>query len=198
MKKISGKWKISLPKLKQLISSINQPVNFKLNNKDYTSLELIGGKEQLRCYKNIWTKTDSSNIVATIKVADNYTNVQSTAEWDFGYPIFYGASPLKQIDNDSAQALSKLITDSATFELADVFIPTDNYLYLCIPEEYDTGKLLININEVFGGISLIETKELAINDYIPKNYNIYRSSQTSLGKLHIVVSERSLGSCLYM
>ena len=196
MKQISGNWRLDPSKLNLLIGKQSQPVNFSIGDQQYSYLTIDADNAKILTYADIINNVTDSDICINVKVSDIYAQDFASINLKYGYPVYYGSSSKSTFS--SINEFNKLIVDKAIFEISKVHIAKDNYFYLAIPKAYDSGNLLITINDAFGGIELLETEEINVNDYIPVEYNIYRSVNTSLGDLHITVSERSLGSCLFM
>lgn len=196
MKKISGKWAVNPDKLASIFTETIQPISFKISDKNYQAIK-IGSNSELRCYTDIWNRMKNDTVSLNLNVADKYHNAEKTYMVKYNYPVFYGAA--NQIDEVISSNLEKQLVENANFEVMNISIPKDKYLWICIPEAYDTGELLFTINDAFGGIDFIESKVLEVNGYVPVTYNLYRSTNHSLGDLHIIVTERGLNpKCLFM
>ena len=197
MKKISGKWAIDISKLDNLVASITQPINFTIDNANYKALKIDINSNELQCFTDIWVKKNNESIDISAKAFDKYHLARASTKIDYVYPVYYGALD-SEFNLDDQDKLTKLLIDKAEFEVNSFNIPEDHYLYICIPKAYDNGKLLFTINDAFGGIYLNKELELPVGNYIPTEYNIYKSTNHSLGDLHIIVSEKGLQQCLFM
>lgn len=197
MKNISKKWAVDIDKLKVIAKSITQPVNFRIDNKEYVGMSLGPELKGVICHPDLWVKQDNTSIDLRLEVTDPYATVSNELSIDYAYPVYYGTMEESK-ELQSPDFLEELLLSKPEFEINSYNVPDNHYLYICIPKAYDTGKLLFTINDAFGGIYLYNELEFCINGYVPVDYNIYRSVNTSLGNLHIIVAERGLQECLFM
>lgn len=187
MKELYGKWRLDIGKLNALLTEACQPISFKVNDTEYNAIEFTEDKSSVKCYKNLWYSTDGSSINAdlTVQVDDHKDSDNILIEYKF--PIFIKTSTeadLKElIDADFILSSDRYINNiSAT-------VAKGEYLYIAIPEAF-IGKIpaSFTINGFNGGIELLKQVKLAVNNYVPVTYNLYRTNNKSLGTLNVNIA----------
>ena len=187
MKELYGKWRLDIGKLNALLTSACQPISFKVNDTTYNGIEFTDNKNKVTCYKNLWYSIDGTSINTDLEIEVDEHVDKSTVSIDYKFPILIKTSTSSDM-KDFANATSILASDRYVNNIP-VHVSKDEYLYIAIPEQF-IGKTpaSFTINGFNGGIELLNQLKLAVNNYIPVIYNIYRSNNKSLGQLNVNIA----------
>ena len=187
MKELYGRWRLDIGKLNALLTSACQPISFKVKDTTYNGIEFTDDKSKVTCYKNLWYSTDGTSIDADLEIKVDEHVDSGTVSIDYKFPILIKASTdadLRDFDNADSILTSSRYVSNITANLNK-----GEYLYVAIPELF-IGEIpaIFTINGFNGGIELLKQLKLAVNNYVPVIYNIYRTNNKSLGTLNVNIA----------
>ena len=171
-------------------STITAPITFNWNyNKDIITQTLTDCTLADETVRTATYNTDiSSNKTFTLQASDGKNNVSKNISYSFTNKVWYGSAAEGTYDDTFILGLSNGKLQTSKSGTYTVTVADREYFFIAMPQSYNNADVLVgNI----GGFSTEFGKVATINhtnaNGYATNYNIYKSTNASLGAISFII-----------
>ena len=171
-------------------STITAPITFNWSyNKDITTQTLTDCTLADETVRTATYNTDiSSNKTFTLQASDGKNNVSKNISYSFTNKVWYGSAAEGTYDDTFILGLSNGKLQTSKSGTYTVTVADREYFFIAMPQSYNNNDVLVG---TIGGFSTEFGKVATINhtnaNGYATNYNIYKSTNASLGAISFII-----------